>query len=244
MLWDLYKFVQALAYFLTFTLCLGYTTQLTIAEAMVTYKDKSSEEESCQVFVPFVSDVRLWTGTEPETEDIQPLSLSFGHGANSFLDRSRTDRPSPPSSPNISKYSFDSVSKSEDLMELQLDYWIYDKFQGKLDTSDRKSESDKKKQDPKSSIRTNFRGLLISHLSSSSLLAHSSDYHYFNMTYTTKEKRPKAVLKIGKKKEKGDSDTKTTTIDGISRLICMAKSSHPLKVKENLKRWWCTKLCL
>ena len=35
----------------------------------------------------------------------------------------------PPSSPNISKYSFDLVSTKnpEDVMELQLDYWQNDK---------------------------------------------------------------------------------------------------------------------
>ena len=216
---------------------------------MVTYKEKSSDEESCQVFVPFISDVRVGNTVAAEaaaacgnegTDESQSLSNSYGHGTNPFLDRNRTERITPPSSPNISKYSFDLGSKSEDGMELQLDYWIADKHHhqsgARTENGDNKkvdSEKSKKQQDPKSSIRTTFRSLSVTHLlSTSPILQHSTaDFTHFSMTYVTKEKRPKAVLKIGKKKEKsGESDGKVHSIDGISRLICMTKSSHPLKV--------------
>ena len=98
---------------------------------MVTYKEKSSDEESCQVFVPFISDVRIGNVVADITdaEESQSLSNSYGHsGANPFVERNKSDRITPPSSPNISKYTFDIGSKSEDGMELQLDYWITDKF--------------------------------------------------------------------------------------------------------------------
>jgi len=223
----------------------GYTTQLNIAEAMVTYKERSSDD-TCQVFVPFVSDVHVGTlnGQDGTDTEESALSSSHGHGTTSFLDRSRSERLTPPSSPNISKYSFDLVSTKnpEDVMELQLDYWQNDKAlnAGRPENGDhRKSESEKsKKQDPKSSIRTNFRSLAISHLLSPILGHSSSDSTSFVMNYTTKEKRPKAVLKIGKKKEKsGDGDHKVHTIDGINRLICMTKSSHPLKVYIDGQDW-------
>jgi len=211
-----------------------FTTQLTIAEAMVTYKEKSSDEESCQVFVPFISDVRVGAVTEFENEELQCLSNSFGHCTNPFVDRSKAEKITPPSSPNISKYTFDIGSKSEDNgMELQLDYWITPEA-----NDSRKSESEKsKKIDPKSSIRTNFRSLGIS-LLNAPVSINTMEMTYFFMTYSTKEKRQKAVLKIGKKREKaGESDTKLQTIDGISRLICMAKSNHPLKVYIDGQDW-------
>merc|ERR1712179_867639 len=46
------------------------------------------------------------------------------------------------------------------------------------------------------------------------------------------------VLKIGKKKEKsGDTDSKFQSIEGISRLICLTKSNHPLKVAIDGYEW-------
>merc|ERR1719158_1302778 len=40
-------------------LSLAHISQLFIAEAMVTYKERLTDEEACQVFVPFVSEVRV-----------------------------------------------------------------------------------------------------------------------------------------------------------------------------------------
>ena len=58
------------------------------------------------------------------------------------------------------------------------------------------------------------------------------------MSYATKEKKPKAVLKIGKKKDKpGDVDSKFQCIEGINRLICMSKSNIPLKVAIDSQEW-------
>merc|ERR1719402_1682214 len=129
-------------------------------------------------------------------------------------------------------------------MDLQLDYWQNEKAlnSGRPENGDnhRKSESEKSKPKPdaKSSIRTTFRSLAITHLMSPILGHSSSDATSFLMNYTTKEKRPKAVLKIGKKKEKaGDTDHKVHTIDGINRLICLTKSSHPLKVFIDGQDW-------
>lgn len=58
------------------------------------------------------------------------------------------------------------------------------------------------------------------------------------MAYTTKEKKPKAVLKIGKKKDKpGDVDSKFQSIEGINRAIVMSKSNLPLKVAIDSQEW-------
>merc|ERR1712079_917809 len=45
---------------------LSYSSHLSIAEAMVTYKEKLTDEESCQVFVPFVSDVKVGAFSDNE----------------------------------------------------------------------------------------------------------------------------------------------------------------------------------
>eukprot|EP00092_Neocalanus_flemingeri_P012906 GFUD01013905.1.p1 GENE.GFUD01013905.1~~GFUD01013905.1.p1 ORF type:complete len:920 (+),score=246.81 GFUD01013905.1:471-3230(+) len=233
-------------------LALSYNSHLSIAEAMVTYKEKLTDEESCQVFVPFVSDVKVGAFSDNDSEDFS-LSNSFGLGtnySNPFHER-KPDRLTPPSSPNISKHTFDKdfnqKQRDEELMELQLDYWGIsaeknDKLFGtKNENGDKKQDTEKSKKqaDPKSSIKTQFRNLSIYHLSTSPILSHSTDYqHAFSMTYTTKEKKPKAVLKIGKKKEKsGDTDSKFQSIEGISRLICMTKSNHPLKVAIDGYEW-------
>ena len=229
-------------------------SQLNIAEAMVTYQDKVTDEDTCQVFVPFLSDVRLGAFSELESEE-PSLNSSYGH-CNSLF---KSERNSPPSSPNISKHSLDKElshkQRDEEYMELQLDYWFVP-CQGEAGTKNEKagtkpdgwerenskkqdSEKSKKQTDLKSSIKTQFRNLSVSQLSHSHL--HSSNpaenQYAFAMTYTTKEKKPKAVLKIGKKKDKaGDTDSKFQSIDGINRLICMTKN-HPLKVAIDSQEW-------
>jgi len=233
-------------------LMLNHISHLSIAEAMVTYKEKLTDEESCQVFVPFVSDVKVGAFSDNEYEDYS-LGHSHGHGPNhsNVSHERKSERLSPPSSPNISKYNvdkdFNQKQRDEELMELQLDYWGIssdksDKLFGtKNENGEKKQDTEKSKKqaDPKSSIKTQFKNLSIYHLSTSPILSHSTDFqHSFSMTYTTKEKKPKAVLKLGKKKEKsGDADSKFQSIEGISRLICMTKSNHPLKVAIDGSEW-------
>lgn len=236
-------------------------TQLSIAEAMVTYKEKLTDEESCQLFVPFVSDVRVGTFSDEDT------ASSHDHGLS---ERRCGERLTPPSSPNISKHGQDREDrnrKEEEALELQLDYWgaateksekSSDKLFGgtKNENGDKKQETEKSKKltDPKSSIKTSFRNLSISHLSTSAVLSHASEsQHSFSMTYMTKEKKAKVIpealsshiflfqvgLKLGKKKEKsGEKEAeKQQQVDGISRMICMTKSNTPLKVAIDGYEW-------
>merc|ERR1719228_1441387 len=57
-------------------------SHLSIAEAMVTYQDKLTDEDTCQVFVPFLSDVKLGAFSDNESEDFS-LSSSYGHDRKS-----------------------------------------------------------------------------------------------------------------------------------------------------------------
>lgn len=76
---------------------------LPIAEAMITYKE--SGEESSQVFVPFISEVRLNVGyfSQPHTDQYPPQD---GNELNLS-----SSPPSPPHSPR------------EEPLELQVDFW-------------------------------------------------------------------------------------------------------------------------
>ena len=175
------------------------TSQLNIAEAMVTYQDKVTDEDTCQVFVPFLSDVRLGTFTEQDSNDFDlNLNSSFGHNS-SLLKCERNS--SPPSSPNISKHhtfdkDFFQKQKEEEYMELQLDYFVVnsneiknDKIFGtkneageKENSKKQDSEKSKKQTDLKSSIKTHFKNLSISHLSNSQSYSPSDSTHIFSMS--------------------------------------------------------------
>jgi len=62
---------------------------LPVAEAMVTYKEKSLDEESSQVFVPFISDVRVGAGDSFTNWSLSCGSGGTGSGAGaSFEDES------------------------------------------------------------------------------------------------------------------------------------------------------------
>jgi hypothetical protein len=177
---------------------------LPIAEAMITYKDKDSEESS-QVFVPFINDVRLNVSFSLTSIDLQE-----GQGGDLS-----SSPPSPPHSPR------------EDPQELQVDYW---------------------KGNVKSSIKAFFRTLNIQRSIDNGL----------NVSYTLKEQKKQKsklakncgfkkvvkhyslmfyllVMRLGKKKER-ESDVKNLSLDGISRLVCLARSQFPIKCKLTYNR--------
>merc|ERR1719232_522873 len=68
---------------------------LPVAEAMVTYKEKSSDEESSQVFIPFVSDVKVGTEAMPGPSSLE-LDDTIG-SPNPPAEMKLT----PPSSPHV-----------------------------------------------------------------------------------------------------------------------------------------------
>merc|ERR1712223_929886 len=105
---------------------------LPVAEAMVTYKEKSSGEESSQVFIPFVSDVKVGTEAMPGPSSLE-LEDTIG-SPNPPAEMKLT----PPSSPHVgSGHNVFSPDGSQpqsgakerpdvDPIDLQLDYWTAD----------------------------------------------------------------------------------------------------------------------
>ncbi|KAG5309341.1 PACS2 protein, partial [Acromyrmex insinuator] len=63
--------------------------------------------------------------------------------------------------------------------------------------------------------------------------------HHLSMNFTTKEKKQK-IMRLGKKKEKEkENEPKSQSVDGVTRLICSAKTHNiPLRVSIDGTEWY------
>ncbi|NWS75817.1 PACS2 protein, partial [Crotophaga sulcirostris] len=195
--------------------------QLPIAEAMLTYKQKSPDEESSQKFIPFVGVVKVGiveqsSATSGDSDDAAPSSSSvLSSTPPSVSPAVKEASPTPPSSPSVTgSFSSSSQSLGAELMGLQVDYWIA------APPVDRKRDPEKK--DPsttKNTLKCTFRSLQVSRLPASSEIATTPT---MSMTVVTKEKNKKVMFLPKKTKDK-EIESKSQCIEGISRLICTAK---------------------
>ncbi|NXL58654.1 PACS2 protein, partial [Chordeiles acutipennis] len=195
--------------------------QLPIAEAMLTYKQKSPDEESSQKFIPFVGVsvilVTLWISfLQGDSDDAAPSSSSvLSSTPPSVSPAMKEASPTPPSSPSVTgSFSSSSQSLGAELMGLQVDYWIA------APLMDRKRDPEKK--DPsttKNTLKCTFRSLQVSRLPASGEIATTPT---MSMTVVTKEKNKKVMFLPKKTKDK-EVESKSQCIEGISRLICTAK---------------------
>ncbi|GFT40696.1 phosphofurin acidic cluster sorting protein 1 [Nephila pilipes] len=216
----------------------SFLWQMAIAEAMVTYKEKSSDDESSQIFIPFVTDVKIGMMegiTQTTSIDSEEMSSNLTVPGNSppcnVAEKGPRESTTPPSSPSISSAFLGnnssmptSISSSGETMDLQLDYWILPQ----------KGEASKKGETSKLSMKTTFRTLHISRISSSVESGTSS----LTLTYVTKEKKQK-IMRLGKKKEKEkELDNRYQQVEGIHRLICSCRTLQtPLKVTIDGVEW-------
>ncbi|NXS62382.1 PACS2 protein, partial [Brachypteracias leptosomus] len=195
--------------------------QLPIAEAMLTYKQKSPDEESSQKFIPFVgvsviSVMLLTSFLQGDSDDAAPSSSSvLSSTPPSVSPAVKEASPTPPSSPSVTgSFSSSSQSLGAELMGLQVDYWIA------APPMDRKRDLEKK--DPsttKNTLKCTFRSLQVSRLPASGEIATTPT---MSMTVVTKEKNKKVMFLPKKTKDK-EIESKSQCIEGISRLICTAK---------------------
>ncbi|KAM6343014.1 phosphofurin acidic cluster sorting protein 2 isoform 6-T6 [Alca torda] len=195
--------------------------QLPIAEAMLTYKQKSPDEESSQKFIPFVGVVKVGiveqsSATSGDSDDAAPSSSSvLSSTPPSVSPAVKEASPTPPSSPSVTgSFSSSSQSLRAELMGLQVDYWIA------APPVDRKRDPEKK--DPsatKNTLKCTFRSLQVSRLPASGETATTPT---MSMTVVTKEKNKKVMFLPKKTKDK-EVESKSQCIEGISRLICTAK---------------------
>ncbi|NWV33756.1 PACS2 protein, partial [Grantiella picta] len=195
--------------------------QLPIAEAMLTYKQKSPDEESSQKFIPFVGVsvivVMLLTSFfSGDSDDAAPSSsVVLSSTPPSVSPAVKEASPTPPSSPSVTgSFSSPSQGLGAELMGLQVDYWIA------APAVDRKRDPEKK--DPsttKNTLKCTFRSLQVSRLPASGEIATAPT---MSMTVVTKEKNKKVMFLPKKTKDK-EVESKSQCIEGISRLICTAK---------------------
>ncbi|XP_048217849.1 phosphofurin acidic cluster sorting protein 2 isoform X2 [Perognathus longimembris pacificus] len=197
--------------------------QLPIAEAMLTYKQKSPDEESSQRFIPFVGVVKVGivepsSATSGDSDDAAPSGssvLSSTPPSTSTSPAAKEASPTPPSSPSVSGgLSSPSQGVGAELMGLQVDYWTA------AQPTDRKRDTEKKDlPTTKNTLKCTFRSLQVSRLPSSGEAAATPT---MSMTVVTKEKNKK-VMFLPKKTKDRDLESKSQCIEGISRLICTAK---------------------
>ncbi|XP_053784368.1 phosphofurin acidic cluster sorting protein 2 isoform X3 [Desmodus rotundus] len=212
--------------------------QLPIAEAMLTYKQKSPDEESSQKFIPFVGVVKVGivepsSGTSGDSDDAAPSGSSvLSSTPPSMSPAAKEASPTPPSSPSVSgglssprrhsppedaqraSLCFPSQGVGAELMGLQVDYWTA------APPADRKRDAEKKDlPTAKNTLKCTFRSLQVSRLPSS---GEAAAMPTMSMTVVTKEKNKKVMFLPKKAKDK-DVESKSQCIEGISRLICTAK---------------------
>ncbi|XP_029042872.1 phosphofurin acidic cluster sorting protein 2 isoform X7 [Osmia bicornis bicornis] len=188
----------------------GTTLLLPIAEAMVTYREI---DDSSQIFIPFINDVRVGCpdSSSSASVDLEESNVTMSGSPPSLpppgLPVPPPGRLTPPSSPNVGQPSREGWEP----VELQLDYWS------------KQTQGEK----GKNTLRQAFRALHVQRLPPLG----ETPGHHLSMNYTTKEKKQK-IMRLGKKKEKEkENEPKSQTVEGVTRLICSAKTHNiPLRV--------------
>ncbi|NXW20518.1 PACS1 protein, partial [Circaetus pectoralis] len=201
--------------------------QLPISEAMLTYKQKSPDEDSCQKFVPFVGVVKVGLVEQSFSASVDsddatvctPSLLSSAPAAGGTAPYGKETVSTPPPSPSVSSglSGAGSLSPGVEVMGLQVDYWT---TQG----LDRKKEGEKRETGIKNTLKSNFRSLQVSRIPGTGELVPPST---MAMTVVTKEKNKKVMFLSKKPKEK-DLEPKSQVIEGITRLICTAKHQNTM----------------
>ncbi|XP_073717561.1 phosphofurin acidic cluster sorting protein 2-like isoform X2 [Misgurnus anguillicaudatus] len=210
--------------------------QFPISEAMLTYKQKSPDEDSCQKFVPFIGLVKVGIvehslSTSVDSDDVMVGSVNMlsSPPAQTGTSHSKDMTSTPPSSPSVSASlsTAGSPGSGGEVMGLQVDYWT-------LQGSEKKKEGDKRDVGIKNTLKSNFRSLQVSRIPSG---GEPTPPPGMAMTVVMKEKNKKVIFLSKKPKEK-DVDSKSQVIDAISRLICTAKHQHTmLKVSIDGVEW-------
>uniref|UniRef100_A0A671NVS5 Phosphofurin acidic cluster sorting protein 2-like n=1 Tax=Sinocyclocheilus anshuiensis TaxID=1608454 RepID=A0A671NVS5_9TELE len=207
--------------------------QLPIAEAMLTYKQKSPDEDSCQKFIPFIGVVKVGiveqtSATSGDSDDAAPVgsSLLSSTPPAQISPLLKEASPTPPSSPSVHMSSSPGGGQGE-LMGLQVDYWIA--------LSERKKEVEKRDSSAKNTLKCTFRSLQVSRLPLGG--AETTHQPTMSMNVVTKEKNKKVMFLPKKTKDK-EAESKSQVIEGISRLICTAKHQQTmLKVLIDGVEW-------
>ncbi|XP_028829031.1 phosphofurin acidic cluster sorting protein 2-like isoform X2 [Denticeps clupeoides] len=197
-----------------------------ISEAMLTYKQKSPDEDSCQKFVPFIGLVKVGIvehslSTSVDSDDcmVGGVNMLASPPPPTGAQYGKEMTGTPPSSPSVSTTLSGAGSPGigGEVMGLQVDYWT-------LQGAEKRKDGEKREAGLKNTLKSNFRSLQVSRVPNGSELTPPPG---MAMTVVMKEKNKKVIFLSKKPKEK-DVDSKSQVIDGISRLICTAKHQHTM----------------
>uniref|UniRef100_A0A8C6PGX1 Phosphofurin acidic cluster sorting protein 1 n=1 Tax=Nothobranchius furzeri TaxID=105023 RepID=A0A8C6PGX1_NOTFU len=221
------------------------THQLPIAEAMLTCKHRTREEDSYQKFIPFIGVRALITPDKPpdvlcssgDAEEGVGVSLAVpstsppSHGSPTGMIKEAATPPSSPSMGSALTVS-PSVSHGVDAIGLQVDYWL-------ASLAEKRREGERRDTSCKNTLKSAFRSLQVSRLPGGGSSDPQTQVSTMAMTVVTKEKNKKVpTIFLGKKPKEKDVDSKSQVIEGISRLICSAKQQQTfLKVSIDGVEW-------
>ncbi|XP_030017919.1 phosphofurin acidic cluster sorting protein 1 isoform X3 [Sphaeramia orbicularis] len=220
------------------------THQLPIAEAMLTCKHRTRDEDSYQKFIPFIGVVKVGlieSGPSPtgDTEEGVAVSLAVpstsppSHGSPTGMIKEAATPPSSPSMGSVlSVQGSPSMSHGVDAIGLQVDYWL-------ASLAEKRREGERRDTGCKNTLKSAFRSLQVSRLPGGSSSDPQAQVSTMAMTVVTKEKNKKVpTIFLGKKPKEKDVDSKSQVIEGISRLICSAKQQQTiLKVSIDGVEW-------
>uniref|UniRef100_A0A8C6WYN6 Phosphofurin acidic cluster sorting protein 1 n=1 Tax=Neogobius melanostomus TaxID=47308 RepID=A0A8C6WYN6_9GOBI len=220
------------------------THQLPIAEAMLTCKHRTREEDSYHKFIPFIGVVKVGlieSGPSPsgDTEEGVAVSLAVpstsppSHGSPVGMIKEAATPPSSPSMGSVlSVQGSPSMSHSVDAIGLQVDYWL-------ASLAEKRKEGERRDTACKNTLKSAFRSLQVCRLPGGGSSDAQAQGNTMAMTVVTKEKNKKVpTIFLGKKPKEKDVDSKSQIIEGISRLICSAKQQQTiLKVSIDGVEW-------
>ncbi|XP_033734084.1 phosphofurin acidic cluster sorting protein 1-like isoform X2 [Pecten maximus] len=220
--------------------------QIPISEAMVMCRGRSSDDESSQMFLPFLSEVKIGNpevlNASVDLDDsscmVNSPSLSSSPPSAMILLDKPKETQTPPSSPSVnltptnqSQGSTSGQTGLGELMELQVDYWT---ATNKPDSSE-KTDKASKKDSNKSSLKTTFRSLQVQRTTQLPISPCDSQSACFSMVVVTREKKQK-IMRLGKKAK--EIESKSQVVEGINRLICTSKSqNYSLRVMVDGTEW-------
>uniref|UniRef100_A0A672PS15 Phosphofurin acidic cluster sorting protein 1 n=1 Tax=Sinocyclocheilus grahami TaxID=75366 RepID=A0A672PS15_SINGR len=188
------------------------THQLPIAEAMLTCKHRTRDEDSYQKFIPFI-------GVKGVAVSLAvPSTSPPSHGSPGGLKETATPPSSPSMGGGLAVQGSPSLSHGGDAIGLQVDYWL-------ASLVEKRREGERRDTGCKNTLKSAFWSLQVSRLPGGG----------------TSEPRTRKVIPtifLGKKPKEREMDSKSQVIEGISRLICSAKQQQTiLKVTIDGCEW-------
>ncbi|CAL8325794.1 unnamed protein product [Lota lota] len=221
------------------------THQLPIAEAMLTCKHRTRDEDSYQKFIPFIGVVKVGLiesgpSSTGDAEEGVAVSLAVPSASpptsTSPSGGGIKEAATPPSSPSMGSVltvqGSPSMSHGVDAIGLQVDYWL-------ASLAEKRREGERRDTGCKNTLKSAFRSLQVSRLPGGGSVEPQAHVSTMAMTVVTKEKNKKVpTIFLGKKPKEKDLDSKSQVIEGISRLICSAKQQQTiLKVSIDGVEW-------